>query len=198
MSLNSYDNLKTTIANFMGRSDLGHMIPDFITLAEVALNNRPDFRVRSMVCKLIAEVDGSEIGLPTDYLGLRILRRSTGDEIVRVSPKALQAAKRGGCEGMVFSELGNRLEVYPPAHQDSMELYYYQRIPPLSDDTQTNWLLVEAPRVYLYGALLHAAAFAIADERVPLWKGAYDAAVQDVINADKANRWGSAIAVSLL
>ena len=38
MALNNYANLKTSIANWLGRTDLVNDIPDFITLAENDFN----------------------------------------------------------------------------------------------------------------------------------------------------------------
>ena len=41
-----------------------------------------------------------------------------------------------------------------------------------------NWLLLEAPDVYLYGALLHSAPYLADDQRVAVWAQLYGAAVQ--------------------
>ena len=38
MALNNYANLKTSIANWLGRTDLVNDIPDFVTLAENDFN----------------------------------------------------------------------------------------------------------------------------------------------------------------
>ena len=38
MALTTYDELKTSIADFLDRDDLTSVIPDFITLAEADLN----------------------------------------------------------------------------------------------------------------------------------------------------------------
>ena len=47
MAINTYDNLKTTIANYLNRSDLTSYIGDFITLTESRLNR--ELRVREMI-----------------------------------------------------------------------------------------------------------------------------------------------------
>ena len=46
MALDSYTNLKTAIANFLGRDDLTSEIDDFIDLTEADLNRR--LRIRAM------------------------------------------------------------------------------------------------------------------------------------------------------
>ena len=47
MALDTYSNLKTTIANYLNRSDLTSNLGDFITLTEARLNR--ELRVREMI-----------------------------------------------------------------------------------------------------------------------------------------------------
>jgi hypothetical protein len=47
MALNNYSDLKTSVANYLGRSDLTSAIPDFITLAEIRLARQ--LRLRQML-----------------------------------------------------------------------------------------------------------------------------------------------------
>jgi hypothetical protein len=47
MALDTYSNLKTSIANYLNRSDLTSYLGDFITLTEARLNR--ELRVREMV-----------------------------------------------------------------------------------------------------------------------------------------------------
>ena len=47
MAFTTYTTLKTSIANYLGRTDLTDQIPDFITLAENRL--RRDLRLRTML-----------------------------------------------------------------------------------------------------------------------------------------------------
>ena len=198
MSLNSYDNLKISVANFLARKDLDASIPDFISLAESRLNNNADFRVKGMVCKLVATVSGTELGLPTDYLGMRNFRIESGAEITQVSPKVMQSMKRNYCEGQYYLDLGNRIELFPEADDLTVEIFYYQRIPALSDTNQINWLLSQAPDVYLYGALQEGVQFMKNDDRVGLWATRYQEAVDNVISADVSDRWSGLQTVSLL
>ena len=47
MSLSTYSDLQTSIANYLARSDLTSQIPDFITFAENRL--RRELRIRQML-----------------------------------------------------------------------------------------------------------------------------------------------------
>ena len=54
-------------------------------------------------------------------------------------------------------------------------------IPKLGEGVfQTNWLLQQGPDAYLYGSLLHAAAYIQDDTRVPLWEGFFRDAVRSL------------------
>lgn len=51
------------------------------------------------------------------------------------------------------------------------QIIYYQQPPYLDDSNQTNWLTDFAPNCLLYRALLEAAPFLKADERIGTWEG---------------------------
>jgi hypothetical protein len=59
-------------------------------------------------------------------------------------------------------------------------MVYYGKIPSLSDAAPSNWLLVKAPDVYLYGALTHAAPFLMDDARMQTFGQIYLARVQSL------------------
>ena len=81
MALTNYSDLKTTVANYLGRSDLTNQIPDFISLAETRLNRV--LRVRQMLQTATATTTANDatVGLPSDFLEMR-------DLFVAGSPRA--------------------------------------------------------------------------------------------------------------
>ena len=58
----------------------------------------------------------------------------------------------------------------------------------LGDDTQTNWLILNAPDLYLYGTLLQAEPFLMNDERVPLWERGVRQVINDLQQQDDRDR----------
>jgi hypothetical protein len=75
-----------------------------------------------------------------------------------------------------------------------MELLYLAKIPALSDSNTSNWLLSEAPDVYLYGSLVHSAPYLQEDDRLGVWAQLYGAAVERVVElSDKAKWSGSGL-----
>jgi hypothetical protein len=80
--------------------------------------------------------------------------------------------------------------------QTKLTLHYYQNIEPLSDSNTSNWLLEDAPNIYLYASLLEAEPFIKNDERIPVWTAALNAAISDIqSNDDDSQHSGSSLSI---
>ena len=72
MALTTYTELKTSLANWLNRSDLTTEIADdFIKLAEADFNSK--LRVRSMVAQTTITINAETEALPTGFLQVRDL-----------------------------------------------------------------------------------------------------------------------------
>ena len=71
MALGTYAQLKTSIADWLNRSDLTSAIADFITLAEAEFNRT--VRVRQMIVRANATLDSEYTQLPSDFLQMENL-----------------------------------------------------------------------------------------------------------------------------
>ena len=76
------------------------------------------------------------------------------------------------------------LIVPTPDADYTAEIIYYQLLPLLDDENQTNWLTALSPNLLLYGALLEATPFLKNDERIATWQAFYDRAAAAVNNQD--------------
>lgn len=83
-----------------------------------------------------------------------------------------------------------------PASNYSFEILYYQRLQPLDDTNQTNWLTVYAPQALLYGTLLQAMPFLKNDDRIPMWQAQYQQIMQ-VLKTEDTQRMGDRQAVAM-
>lgn len=188
MSLTTYAELKTTIADFLDRTDLTSNIPTFIQLAEARMSR--DIRHWRMENRATAEVDGQYSALPSDFLEpIRLHLESPeyrqlelANQFQMQDLRARSADTAGKPQYYALTQ--GELEVYPIPNQTyNLEMNYYQKIPALSDSNTSNWVLANYPDVYLYGALVHSAPFLHEDQRITVWEALNKSAI-DAINVD--------------
>ena len=98
-----------------------------------------------------------------------------------------------------YTHADSQFQLYPtPSATTNTELLYYAKTQALSSSNSDNWLLLEAPDVYLYGALLHSAPYLGEDERIAIWAQMYSAAVQQLNStSDKAKYSGSGLKLKI-
>ena len=75
-----------------------------------------------------------------------------------------------------------------PAVSYSFELSFYGIVPTITSSLQTNFLTEYAPNLLLYASLLEASSFVKVDERIPVWQGAYEAALNAFNQTDKLGK----------
>jgi len=74
------------------------------------------------------------------------------------------------------------LELQPPLSDTyTYRLQYWGTLSTLSAAGDSNWVLENAPDVYLYGMLMHLGGF-LADERTQQWAGMYDQALEELLD----------------
>ena len=184
MALNTYTALKASVADFLNRDDLTAVIPDFIALAEAQINR--DIRHWKMEARSSGQQSSGDeyMQIPADWVEtIRLHLTGTGTTVVNLVSRDSMADKRSAQEDtagtpIMYTHADGQFQLYPtPSTDTDFELLYFQKIPSLSSNSD-NWLLLEAPDVYLYGALLHSAPYLAEDQRVAVWAQMYSASVQ--------------------
>ena len=196
MALTTYTGLKASIADFLNRDDLTLVIPDFITLAESQINR--DVRHMKMEARSSGQQDANDeyMQIPPDWLEtIRLHLTGTGTAVLNLVSRDAMADKRQANNDatgtpVAYTHADSQFQFYPtPSSETNFELLYYQKLPALSDSNSDNWLLLEAPDVYLYGALLHSAPYLAEDQRVAVWAQLYSAAVMQLNEASESARY---------
>ncbi|MBU9552827.1 phage adaptor protein [Burkholderia multivorans] len=200
MSITTYNQLCSTIADFLNRQDLTAQIPTFIQMAEAAVNSDERFRVMPAVTRSHALIDGSQtdqwgqyfLPVPDDYLAMQNFRildlppPARIDLVTQTQLDDLRQIYRSG-PPQYYAISGETMELLPAPPQGqsyTVQMVYYAKVPPLSTDNQSNWLLRLNPNVYLYGSLLHSAPYLKDDERIVVWKAFYEQAAEQINAAD--------------
>lgn len=175
MAITTYAELKTAIADWLNRADLDQKIPDFIRLAESTLNDV--LRQADMVTQSTGvTITSGRATLPADALEVVYAQvGSTEDEpLEQISPQQLTMLRRtrtrDAANPRFYAIIGRQIVVTPTPSSGSLDIDYYQRIPALTDSNTTNWLLDDAPHVYLYTSLLHATPFLMDDARYQVFQ----------------------------
>lgn len=183
MALTNFTELQSTIADFLNRDDLTSIIPAFIELAESQINR--DVRHWRMETRSTGDVDSEYSALPSDWIETISLHvNGQGTSTLNLASREAIANRRAKTEDesgrpRYYAHADGAIELFPTPDQTyEIELLYYSKLDALSASNATNWLLDEAPDVYLYGALIHSAPYLQEDERAGTWASLYSAAVQ--------------------
>jgi hypothetical protein len=189
MALSTYAELKTSIGDWLNRSDLSATIPDFISLAEAQIERT--LRTRQMIVRANASFDSEYGTVPADFLETKSLKLTSTNPIKPLEFLTMddmdQARSQYTASGKprFFTVVGNQFRIAPtPDGAYTAELIYFAKLTKLSNSVATNWLLASSPDIYLYGALLQAAPYLQDDARIQTWATLYERALSDLQLAD--------------
>lgn len=134
MAITDFASLKSTAASWLER-DIDDAV---VSMAESWLKRQLTGYQREVTATLTTDSTGA-VALPADFLGIRSVY--------------------SGRQPFKYSISGSSLRVNNGASR-VFDVTYYARLAPLSDSNPTNWLLLQAPDIYLYALLAQASAFA--------------------------------------
>lgn len=189
MAITTYAELQTAIGDWLNRADLDQKIPDFIRLAESTLNDV--LRSADMVTQSTSvSIASGRADLPEDALEIVYAQVAGAEDepLEQITPQQLTMLRRtrtrDAANPRFFAIIGRKIAVTPTPTSGSLDIDYYQRIPALTSSNTTNWLLTDAPHMYLYTSLLHATPFLMDDARYAVFNNTVS---QQVMAAVKSN-----------
>ena len=185
MALSTYTELKSTIANWLNRSDLtSEIAEDFIVLAEADFNSK--LRIRQMHSQTTITIDAETESTPTGFLQVRdfyILSNNDKYAMNYLSPAQMDSIKGTSMSGLpvAYTILGSTFRFTPrPADSYSGILNFYKKFDALSVSNPSNYILTDHPAIYLYGSLFHASNFlgGIDPNQSQQWSQMYQTALE--------------------
>lgn len=189
MALTTYSELKTSIGDWLNRSDLTSVIPDFISLAEAQIERT--LRARQMIVRANASFDAQYGAVPSDFLETKSFKLTSTNPQTPLEFLSIDALDQKAAEYTAsgkprfFGVVGGQFRIVPtPDSTYTTELTYYAKLTKLSISVSSNWLLTQAPDIYLYGSLLQAAPYLQDDARIQTWATLYERALNDLQTAD--------------
>ncbi len=197
MAFTNYTSFLTTVENYLARSDLTSVIPDFIELAQERISR--DLRTQEMLKVATADTVAGDknIAFPADFLELReihidgspivTLEYQTPDQFFR-NKKAHQSG-----EPVYFTMLGADFQFAPvPDGTQTVQILYYAKPDFISASTASNVYLAYFPDALLYATLAEAQPYLMDDQRIAVWTAMYDRAIANIRENDKGATFSSA------
>lgn len=173
--ITNYASLQSAIADYLNRQDLTAQIPMFIQFCEAELNTQ--LRCREQIVRAEATSSAEFVQLPAGWLegiNLQIVDGVSPLRYVTLDEADIIKRERRFDAVHAYSLMNGAIELVPaPSDDVDIEMVYYEKIPALSSQNTTNWLLTKAPDVYLYGALTHASPFLLDDQRMSMFASIY-------------------------
>lgn len=194
MSLATYSDLKTTVANYLARTDLTTQIPDFIRFAELRL--RRELRIRQMLKTVTTTTTGGDptVALPSDFLETRDFYVSTNpiQPLTFSSPAIFSRNTNTTQSGkpLNYTILASEFKLSPvPDSNYTLEMLYFAAPTFMDDTVSSNAFMANAPDALLYAALLEAEPYLMNDARINTWGSLYDRAITTLTKSDEASQY---------
>ena len=171
----TYDSLNSTVLQYLERQDQSvvNAIPTFITLCEFEIAQ--EIKTLGQLSVVTSNMSASNpvIQKPARWrktVSMTILGATEATPVLLRKFEYLKTywptvTLTGLPEFYADIDYDHWYFAPTPDQAYSFEVLYYERIPPLSSENQTNWLTQNAPNAMLYGTLLQAMPFLKNDSR---------------------------------
>lgn len=193
MAISNYGELKTAVANWLGRDSLTARVPEFISLAEDRIYGTLRVRELETNADLTTVASQRTNALPTGYLQFRALyvAGSPNRRLEYRTPVNYWSiyASSTAAKPVVFTIEGENVLFGPvPDAIYTVTTLYYKELTAFSSDSDSNALFLKYRGLWLYGALLEAAPHIGDDPRIMVWGQMWDDIVERAQNADARDR----------
>jgi hypothetical protein len=181
----NYADLLGAVSDTLDRDDINTRFPTWLRLVETRLNrllDDPDMEV-----SVTLTGDGAE--LPADFGSMVSIGTADGNRLRQIGNDEYAAARPSSGVPRHYTIREGR--IYYVGGAANPTLVYRRRIPALTAENPSNWLIDRAPDVYFYGVLLQAEAWDVNGEAAAGWKSLWDEAIAE-LRADATRRkWGA-------
>lgn len=193
-TIGTYDDLVAMVGNWLDRDDLNDRIPEFISLLEGRLNRL--LRTVMQETPATFSITSGSYDLPTDFRKMRklyyagqpamMLSEVAPGDLVNWSGSPQPITRVYAIEGRTLSFA----DAATPERPITLSALYWRRIPPLGTFQPTNWLMLEHPDIYLWGALHQAATYIRDGEAVDACKIYLDEGIAELMAMSSKDQYG--------
>lgn len=199
MALDTYTNLKLSVASWLHRDDLTSVLDDFIALGEEMIWH--ELRVKEMEDNDTVTLSTSSryATLPTGILEIRriYLNVSPIKHLLPMSTSQIdQYYINSAGEPKYYSVLGSQLELdRTPDSAYDLYVNYYKKLTALSSTNSTNDILTYYPSIYLNACCLAGAIYIEDDAKISKFQALFDAGVSKANTQTNRGKYGPGMAV---
>jgi hypothetical protein len=184
--IGSYSSLLEAVGFYLDNPKLTPHVNGFVQNWEERFYRDPKNFGRWMETSLNSTIASDVVAVPSDYLALKYayVVGAPSSRLDRMSINQMYGTfPRGGSTDVpawIAREGANF--VFGPEPDDAYQIHLLYWAKPdllrVAETTNDHWLIVNAPDLPLYGALLEAQPFILSDARVPLWGSLYESALE--------------------
>lgn len=171
----------------------------FILMVEARINRILKTREQS-ARSYTPTVDNIEYyPLPDDYAGMRDFQLNSKAPTVPHSTQTFEYlapslfnSRRNSpyVDEIYYTIIANQIQIYPiQKGGKTLEMVYYQRVPPLNQATPTNWLSDSHPDIYLSGLMAEIESFVKNYDVAKLWFDKMSLSLGELDSSDDIERW---------
>lgn len=205
----NYADIKSAAQAYVDRYDeeMVSVMPSFCRVVESKINTALKVGGQSVRAQIHLEKGQEYYGLPEDFGGMRDLElihkgsasidhtNSThavgGHTLVYLAPEEMNKMSRSDRRHSHFyyTIIADQLQICPPNGDDLLEMVYYQLVPPLNSDSDTNWLSEKHPDAYIFGLCTEISAFAKDEQGLMAYDSRFKETLANITQDDQITRW---------
>ena len=186
-ALLDYLDLRFAVTDHVGNRNISDVMPRLVQMAESSLNKK--LRCRQQITADTLTFTDGVADLPDDFAEMSSVYGLNGR---KMRASILGDARRSGSEYAKYSIDSSKIYIY--GFSGDRDIEYYAKLPTLTTSASaSNWLLQEAPDVYLYAVGLEAAKFLKDVDLTQATKTLLDDALQSLAIDDERARWANSV-----
>ena len=206
----NYKEIVTAAQAYTDRYDdeLVSAMPAFTRVIEGKINNALRTGDQSVRAQIWLQRGEEYYTLPCDWGGARDVEilhdgQQHGRTLVYLAPEEMNKLSRqndSSARGRhnYYTIIAGQIQIAPPADNEVLEVVYYQRLPALMNDGDSNWLTEKNPDAYIFGLCAEISAFAKDEMAFASYQQRFMDSLMDITMEDQVTRWsGPALRVQI-
>ena len=195
----TYNDIVNLTLGYADRQDdeVATRMDNFLRVTEARINRV--LMTLDMSCRSKTSMDSSVeyYPLPLDYSVMRAIKvidntnSASRVTLLQVNPEQMaNLVNNGETQFPCYTVISGAIQVQPfYDNTHSLEIDYFQTLPPLSSSITTNWLSDSNPDAYVFGLLVEINSFVKDAEASQLWDGRFQQAMSEITLNDAKSTW---------